>query len=422
MIKIRDIRAYEIIDSRGNPTIKAEVLLSNGIIGGASVPSGASKGKHEAVELRDGDKNRYNGMGIQKSIEVIENQIASNLKGMNPIDQSEIDQIQIDLDGTENKSKLGANSILAVSLAVARAAAQCSKQHLYEYIGSLIGYKCNDMHLTPMFNVINGGLHGCGKFNFQEFLIIPKSGIPFNDSLRMGVEIYQRLKHNLKKDNLIYSVGDEGGFTPQFSSNEEVLDFLVKTINDTSYVYGQDVNLGLDFAASSFYEDGYYIIVKNGIKYKKEEYIHYLVSLVNKYNLYTLEDGLSEDDWNGWHNLTEQLGGNAVIIGDDLLVTNKKRLQKAIDNEACNGIIIKPNQIGTLTETLEVIKLAQKNKIKIIISHRSGETNDDFIADLAVGVGTDFVKFGAPARGERVIKYNKLLWLYHKFINNLISS
>lgn len=422
MSKIKDIRAYEIIDSRGNPTIKAEVLLSDGIKGGASVPSGASKGKHEAVELRDNDLDRYNGMGILKSIDVIENQIATNLKGMDPTDQKKIDQIMIDLDGTENKSKLGANSILSVSLAVARAATQISKQHLFEYIGSLIGYRCNDMHLTPMFNVINGGLHGCGKFNFQEFLLIPKSGLAFNDSLRMGVEIYQRLKHNLKENNLIYSVGDEGGFTPQFSANEEVLDFLVKTINDSSYVYGQDVYLGLDFAASSFYKDGNYTTVKNGRKYNKAEYINYLVSLVKKFHLYTLEDGLSEDDWEEWHNLTEKLGGNTVIIGDDLLVTNKKRLQKAIDNKACNGIIIKPNQIGTLTETLEVIKLAQKNKIKTIISHRSGETNDDFIADLAVGVGADFVKFGAPARGERVIKYNKLLWFYHKFINNLISS
>ncbi len=422
MSKISDIKAFEIIDSRGNPTIKAEVILDNGITGGASVPSGASKGKHEAVELRDNDKNRYDGMGTLKSIDVIENQIAGKLKGMDPINQRVIDEVLINLDGTENKSKLGANSILAVSLAVARVASKISKQHLFEYIGSLTGNKCNNMHLTPMFNVINGGLHGCGKFNFQEFLLIPKSGLPFNDALRMGVEIYQKLKHNLKDNNLIYSVGDEGGFTPQFSTNEEVMDFLIDTINHSNYSYGNDVFLGLDFASSSYYQDGFYMPAKFGVKYSKEKYIEYLISFSKKYSLFSLEDGLSEDDWDGWISLTKTFNDHTIIIGDDLLVTNKKRLQKAIETKACNGIIIKLNQIGTLSETLEVVKLAQDNNIKIIISHRSGETNDDFIADLAVGVNADLVKFGAPARGERVIKYNKLLWFYHKFIKNPKAS
>lgn len=419
MTKIVDIKAYEILDSRGNPTVKAEVILDNGKSKGASVPSGASKGTHEAIELRDNDQNRYHGMGVLKAVKVIQNLISPKLKGMDPTNQRKIDEILINLDGTENKNKLGANSILAVSLACARLGAYVSHLYLYEYIAQLYGEKVKKFHLVPMFNVINGGLHGCGKFNFQEFLLIPNQDLQFDDALRVGAEIYQSLKKMFKKNGFIYSIGDEGGFTPQFSTNEEVIEVILKAIEESNYIYGKNAYIGLDLAATSFYKNNSYELTKNGQKLTKSDYINYLVALTKKYKFVSLEDGLFEDDWDGWIDLTKQLGDKIIIIGDDLLVTNKTRLQKAIKIKVCNGIIIKPNQIGTLTETLDVIRLARSVNFKIIISHRSGETNDDFIADLAVGTAADFAKFGAPARGERVIKYNKLLWLYYKLNNNL---
>ncbi|MBI5452957.1 phosphopyruvate hydratase, partial [Candidatus Gottesmanbacteria bacterium] len=327
MSKIKDIRAFEIIDSRGNPTIKAEVILDAGIIGGASVPSGASKGTHEAYELRDNDPDRYHGMGVLKAIEIIQTIILPKLKGLDPTNQREIDEIMINLDGTENKSKLGGNSTLSVSLACARVAAKSLGKPLYQYINVILNtfgklsassfqnplktlkqvqgdsscqFGMTSKSVTPMFNIINGGLHGSGKFNFQEFLLIPKPGLPFNDALRMGVEIYQSLKKNLSEKNFIYSVGDEGGFTPQFTINEEVLDFLIDSINKSSYSYGKDVYLGLDFAASSFYKDNSYTLVKNGEPLDKSKYINYLVAFAQKYQLYSLEDSLYEDDWEGW--------------------------------------------------------------------------------------------------------------------------
>lgn len=419
MVKIKKIKAFEILDSRGNPTVKAVVVVDNGKAADAAVPSGASTGSHEAMEFRDNDPKRFHGQGVLKAIESIESIIAPKLKGYDPTDQKRIDELMISLDGTENKGKLGANSLLAVSLATCRVAAQILGIHTYEYLSQLIGVKIKNFSSTPMFNVVNGGLHGCGKFNFQEFLLIPRIGLPYDDSYRMASEIYHSLKRYLKSNNLIYSVGDEGGFTPQFFSNEEVIDAILIAIKVSKYEYGKDVFLGMDLAASSFYKDNFYELTKNGKKLNKNEFIKYLVALVEKYNLFSVEDGLFEDDWDGWNNLTKQLGKTTVIIGDDLLVTNKKRLEKAIKEKSCNGIIIKPNQIGTLTETLEVIKLARKANFKIVISHRSGETNDDFIADLAVGVGADFAKFGSPARGERVIKYNKLLWLYYKLSGKL---
>lgn len=409
MGKIVNIKAYEIIDSRGNPTVKAQVILDNGKYGNAAVPSGASKGTHEALELRDNDMSRYSGMGVLKSVAAINDIIAPKLIGMDPENQGKIDKMMVEMDGTENKGKLGANSILAVSLACARAASHSNDLHLYQYISQINGESVSNKFPTPMFNVINGGLHGCGMFNFQEFLLIPKVGLFFNDALRIGVEIYQSLKKFLKEKNLIYSIGDEGGFTPQFSDNEEVLDFLITTIERSNYTYRKDVFLGLDFAASTYYQNDSYSLVKNGNKLSKNEYIDYLVDFAQKHQLLTLEDALHEDDWDGWQDLTDRVGGGFEVIGDDLLVTNKNRLQKAIEMNACNGIIIKPNQIGTLSETLEVVRMAKKANYKIILSHRSGETNDDFIADLAVGVGADFAKFGAPARGERVVKYNRLL-------------
>ena len=418
MTKIKDIKAYEIIDSRGNPTVKAQVYLDNGKSASAGVPSGASKGAHEALELRDNDAKRFCGQGVLKAIETIENIIAPKLKGFSPENQKQIDNLMIELDGTENKSKLGANSILAVSLACARLAAFISHKHSYEYLGQLAGNKISTFP-TPMFNIINGGLHGSGKFNFQEFLIIPSSLLPFDDALRLGCEIYQNLKKYLRSNKFTCSVGDEGGFTPEFSTNEEALDAIIEAVKESNYIYGKDVYLGLDLAATSFYKNGFYELTKNGQKLARDEYINYLVNLARKYQFFSLEDGLYEDDWEGWSFLTKQIGAKVIIIGDDLLVTNKKRLQKAIQVNASNGIIIRPNQIGTLTETLEVIKIAKASKFKVVVSHRSGETNDDFIADLAVGVGADFAKFGAPARGERVIKYNKLLWLYYKLSNKL---
>lgn len=412
MSKIVNIKANEIIDSRGNPTVKAQVILDNGKSADAAVPTGASKGTHEASELRDNDTTRYFGMGVLKAVETIENFIAPKLKGMDPENQEKIDEMMVELDGTENKSKLGANSILAVSLACARAAAYSKNLHLYEYIANLYGETVKKKLPTPMFNIINGGLHGCGMFNFQEFLLIPKLEFPFDKQLQMGAEIYQSLKKALKKRNLIYSVGDEGGFTPQFKNNEEVLDFLITTIEESNYTHRKDIFLGLDFAASTFYQNNSYVLIKDGNKLSKNEYIDYLVDFAQKYQLLALEDALHEDDWDGWQDLTGRIGSDAIVIGDDLLVTNKNRLQKAIEMHACNGIIIKPNQIGTLSETLEVVRIAKTANYKIIISHRSGETNDDFIADLAVGTGADFAKFGAPARGERVIKYNRLQWIY----------
>src|SRR3989338_8441677 len=330
MPKIVNIKGYEIIDSRGNPAVKAQVYLDNGKSADAGVPSGASKGTHEALELRDNDLKRYHGQGVLKAIDAIENIIAPKLKGLSPAKQKQIDELMIELDGTENKNKLGANSILAVSLACARAAAFTSHKHLFEYLGELLGNKINTFTPTPMFNIINGGLHGCGTFNFQEFLIIPSSGLPFDDALRLACEVYQNLKKYLIRKNLIYSVGDEGGFTPEFSTNEEVLDAIIETIKESNYTHGRDVYVGMDLAATSFYKDNNYKLTKTGRNFAKEEYMSYLVNLAKKYNLFSLEDSLHEDDWDGWSSLTQQLGEEIIIIGDDLLVTNKRRLQEAI--------------------------------------------------------------------------------------------
>ena len=419
MAKIKDIKAYEILDSRGNPTVKAEVFSDDGTVVVASVPSGASTGSHEAVELRDGDPKRFHGQGVLKAINAIEKIIALKLKGLDLTDQRQIDEIMINLDGTENKGKLGANSILGVSLACARAAAYSLRLHTYEYLAELMGEKVKTYTPAPMFNIINGGLHGCGKFNFQEFLVIPDSKLPFDDALRLASEVYHSLKKHLKSKDLIYSVGDEGGFTPQFAANEQVLEAILEAVKEANYLYGKDVSLGMDLAATSFYKGNQYELIKNGQHLNKTDYINYLIDLTHKYNFFSLEDPLFEDDWEGWCKFTKRVGNKTIIIGDDLIVTNKERLQRAIETNACNGIIIKPNQIGTLTETLEVIKSARKANFKIIISHRSGETNDDFIADLAVATHADFAKFGAPARGERVIKYNKLLWLFYKLSGKL---
>lgn len=417
MPKITDIAASEILDSRGTPTVKAVVTLDNGRIADAAVPSGASKGTHEAVELRDNDPKRYLGQGVLTAINHIQNTIAPELIGMEVTRQEEIDRKMIKLDGTENKSRLGANSILAVSLAVARVAAYSLGTELYAYIADMYGKKMGKAIPVPMFNIVNGGLHGSGSFNFQEFLIIPNRKYAFADALRVGAELYQELKKLLIRKNLIHSVGDEGGFTPNLETNKHVLETLKEVIEASSYRYNEDVFLALDLAASTFYHDNLYEVDKGRKKLSQDEYTSYIKDVTNEFHLISLEDSFAEDDWDGWQKVTKELGNERMIIGDDLLVTNLTRLKTAIEKKACNAILVKVNQIGTLTETLEVIREARKAGFKIIISHRSGETVDHFIADLAVGVGADFVKFGAPARGERVVKYNRLLAIYQILVS-----
>lgn len=412
--RIIDINASEILDSRGNPTIEAEVILENGLNASASVPSGASKGSHEALELRDGDNSRFGGLGVLKVLSNVEKRIRPLLIGLEITQQKEIDKKMIEADGTSNKGNLGANSILSVSLAAARTAAKSLNLPLYKYIQRLTDSPKKFKTVTPIFNVINGGLHGSGRLDFQEFFFIPSSFKSFFEALQTGVELYQQLKNLLKTKRLSYSLGDEGGFTPNLSSNRLALEVLAETIKESQYKYREDIYLGLDLAASTFYQNNFYKLNEKNTSLTKEEYVDYLLSLTKEFGLFLLEDPLFEDDWGNWIRLTKSIGSSTMIVGDDLLVTNKRRLEKAIKVKACNSILVKVNQIGTLTEALKVIKIAKEAGFKIIISHRSGETNDDFIADLAVGVGADFVKFGAPARGERVAKYNRLLEIYQE--------
>lgn len=414
MDTIKDISSREILDSRGNPTLETALMLDCGIIAKASVPSGASKGSHEAMEIRDNDSKRYHGLGVLSAIKKIHEQIKPLLIGKHVCDQKRIDTIMVESDGTTDRHSLGANSILSVSLACARAASVYLQKPLYMYIQQLCG--CHDVTSfpTPLFNVINGGAHGNGNLTFQEFFFIPDKNADFPKALRMGVELYQLLKILLKSKNLNYSLGDEGGFTPALGSNKVALKYLKDTIDQSEYKYATNIFLGLDIAASTFYSDHAYHLSekKNSLSYK--EYMEYLVDLAKEFTLYSIEDPLGEDDWEGWVEFTKKLGSVVKVVGDDLLVTNKKRLEKAIMLQACNAILVKVNQIGTLSETLDVVKTAKNAQFTVIISHRSGETNDDFIADLAVGTCADFVKFGAPARGERVAKYNRLLEIYHE--------
>ena len=403
MQKIKQIEARQIIDSRGNPTIETTVILESGLAACASVPSGASTGSHEAVELRDGDNNNFAGKGVLKAISNIKTIIEPNLRGTDVSDQLKIDTLMLQLDGTENKSRLGANSILSVSMAAARASAHSLNQPLYKHIKELYKGSVRTKEVSPLFNVINGGLHAEGSVSFQEFFIIPK-GKNFEHSLQMGCEIYQKLKKQLHFMGKNTNLGDEGGFAPHFENNDEVLSLLFQV----SKKY--NVGFGLDVASNTFFENGNYSPEK--IKLTSGDYIEFISKICKKHNLEILEDPLAEDAWDDWVKLTSKVGSNLRIIGDDLLVTNPKRLKKAIATKAGNGILVKVNQIGTLSETLEVVKIAQNADFTVIISHRSGETTDDFIADLAVGVGADYVKFGAPARGERVAKYNRLLEIY----------
>jgi enolase len=411
MAKITRIWAREILDSRGIPTVESACQLDTGHVAVSSVPTGASTGTHEALELRDNDPSRFLGKGVLKAVENVNKVLGPAVVGMDPADQQAIDAKLISLDGTENKSKYGANAILAVSEVVTKVGAMASGQPLYAWVNIIsqkLGLKPTMRVPTPLFNMINGGLHGAGNLDFQEFHVIPASSKSFSDGLRTGAEIYRALGNNLARRGAIHSVGDEGGYAPNLFTNADALEIVVETIKGTNYSLGRDVFLGLDVAASVFYKDGEYSIRDKASPMDETAILEYYKNLNNQYHLAILEDPLQEDAWESWKKLYAMMGNQLTLVGDDLLATNPKRVEKAIKEKACNAILVKPNQIGTVTETLKVIKMAKDAKWKIIVSHRSGETNDWFIADFAAGVGSEYVKFGAPARGERVAKYNRL--------------
>ena len=409
MAEIKEIRAREILDSRGIPTIEAKVFLNDGSFAVASVPSGASVGKYEALELRDQDENRFNGKGVLRAVENINNVIAPKIVGIDPRNQLKIDKILIQLDGTKNKTNLGANSILAVSQGACEAAAAAQRINIFEHVSRLFGLKREELFMpTPVMNLINGGKHGAGNLDFQEFHIIPSEKKPYSEALRMGEEIYQSVEKVLIKNGAIHSIGDEGGFAPDLFTNLDALEVLTQAIKEAKYELNRDVFLGLDVAANSFFKDGRYKIRDRSMPLDTNEFTEFYKELNQQHRLATLEDPLEEDDWKGWQKIVKMLP-KTIIVGDDLLATNKERVKEAIKLKACSAILVKPNQIGTIAETIEVIKIARQANWKVIVSHRSGETNDSFIADFAVGVGAEHVKFGAPARGERVAKYNRLL-------------
>lgn len=408
MSLIADIRAREILDSRGNPTIEADVILESGIIGRANAPSGASTGSREALELRDGDKSRYLGKGVQNAVGHVNIDIREELVGMSVFDQAGLDKAMIDLDGTESKSKLGANAILAVSLAAARAAAAEKKIPLYQYIAELRGQTALTMPV-PMMNIINGGEHADNTVDIQEFMIEPVGFTSFADALRCGAEIFHALKGVLKARGLNTAVGDEGGFAPNLATNEDALKAIVEAIDKAGYKAGENVMLALDCAASEFYKDGKYHLEGEGKSFTSAEFVDYLAGLAAKYPIISIEDGLDESDWDGWKLLTEKLGDKIQLVGDDLFVTNPKILKKGIDQKVGNAILIKYNQIGTLTETLDAIYMAKEAGYATVISHRSGETEDATIADLAVATAAGQIKTGSLCRSDRVSKYNQLL-------------
>lgn len=405
MFEIIDIRAREILDSRGNPTVEVEVELENGVAASAMVPSGASTGVHEALELRDGDKDRYLGKGVQKAVANVE-KLSSELVGMSALDQRLIDEAMIELDGTENKSEFGANAMLGISLATARAAAKSLGLPLFRYIGGLR----SDTIPVPMANILNGGAHADNTVDIQEFMIMPVGADCFKEGLRMMTEVFHSLKALLKSKGFSTAVGDEGGFAPNLKSDEEALQVIVEAIEKAGYVAGDDFVLAIDTAASELYEDGKYLFKKSGGAPKtREEMVAFYEDLVDKYPIFSIEDGMAEDDWEGWELLTEKLGEKVQIVGDDLFVTNIERLAEGLERGCANSILIKVNQIGTLTETLDTIETAHRNGYTTVISHRSGETEDTFIADLAVAVNAGQIKTGSLCRSERIAKYNQLL-------------
>jgi len=405
MSEIYAIYGREILDSRGNPTVEVDVYLESGVVGRAAVPSGASTGEHEAVELRDGDKNRYLGKGVLKAVENVNKIIAPKLIGIEASHQTEIDKTMLELDGTENKQKLGANAILGVSLACARAAAEEQEMPLYRYIGG-----SNAKLLpVPMSNILNGGQHADNTVDLQEFMIMPLGAKTFREALQMNAEVFHTLKKYLQQQGYATGVGDEGGFAPNLKSNEEALQIIVKAIELADFRPGVDISIALDPAASEFYKDGKYHLTAENVALSSEEMVDYYAKLVNKYPIVSIEDGLAEDDWEGFKLMIEKLGDKIQIVGDDLFVTNVERLKTGIEENAANSILIKLNQIGTLTETLDTIELAKKNNYTTVISHRSGETSDTVIADLAVAVNSGQIKTGSICRSERIAKYNQLL-------------
>jgi enolase len=406
MSAIAEIHGREVLDSRGNPTVEAEVFLHDGSIGTAIVPSGASTGEHEAVELRDGDKHRFLGKGVLKAVENIDGEIADALEDFDAADQRTLDQKMIELDGTPNKSRLGANAILAVSMAAARAAAVYFDMPLYRYLG---GAAANLLPL-PMMNILNGGAHADNNVDFQEFMVMPVGAKSFSEALRWGVEVFHTLKGVLKKRGYNTAVGDEGGFAPSVKSNVEAIEVVLEAIQQAGYKPGEQIAIALDPAASEFFQDGKYVFKKSDKSAKtSDEMVKYWAKWAKDYPIVSLEDGLSEDDWEGWQNLTKELGGKIQLVGDDIFVTNIEFLQKGIDKHVANSILIKVNQIGTVSETLDAIDLARRNGYTSVISHRSGETEDTFIADLAVATGAGQIKTGSASRTDRIAKYNQLL-------------
>lgn len=426
MAKIQSVQGQEILDSRGNPTVAVTVTLDSGVSATAMVPSGASTGAHEAVELRDGDKGRYLGKGVLKAVENVNTVLAELVIGMEAGEQKALDDAMIALDGTENKGRLGANAILGISLAVARAHAMDAGLPLYQHINDLLGTEQTLALPTPMFNVLNGGVHSDSGISVQEFMLVPNGIAVYKEQLRAGAEVFHTLKKLLDKEGFVTSVGDEGGFAPRLTSHEQVFEFITKAIETAGYKLGEDISIALDSASTEFFnaETDLYELRPEGEDLKNTELVEKYKTWIDKYHLISIEDGLSEDDWSGWTTMKAELESvksfvfashpskletKFMLVGDDLLVTNPKRMQKAIDEKACNAVLIKVNQIGTLTETLDCIRLAQANNIRVVVSHRSGETTDDFIADLAVGTGAECIKTGSLSRGERLAKYNRLL-------------
>ncbi len=406
MSKINTVHAREILDSRGNPTVEVEVTLADGVYGRAAVPSGASTGVHEALELRDGDKKRYGGKGVLKAVENVNGPIAQCLKGQDALDQSGVDQAMLSLDGTPNKSKLGANAILGVSLAVARAAATSKREPLYHHLSKGLAY----LMPVPMFNILNGGVHANWQgTDFQEFMIAPVGAPNFREALRWGAEVYQALKGVLKDGGYSVGVGDEGGFAPALKKNSDAVDLIIQAIEKAGYKPGEHVAIALDPASSGFFEEGKYNLRTENRMVTSAEMVDLYAQWASKYPLVVLEDGLAEDDWDGWKLLNQTIGNNVELVGDDLFVTNVERIERGIQENAANAVLIKLNQIGTLTETVAAIEMARKAGWGAMVSHRSGETVDSFIADFTVAMATGHLKTGAPARGERVEKYNQLM-------------
>lgn len=408
MAQIQKIHARQVLDSRGNPTVEVDVITTNGTLGRAIVPSGASTGKHEAVELRDGDKKKYLGKGVLKAVNNINTSIAKEIEGISVFEQNAVDQIMLLLDGTPNKAKLGANAILAVSLAVAKAAAEELGMPLYRYVG---GVNANTLPI-PLMNILNGGAHADNKIDFQEFMIVPTGADSFSDALRMGVEVFHHLKSVLKKKKYSTNVGDEGGFAPEIGSNEEAIETVLAAIEAAGYKPGKDIFIAMDAASTEFYDEKakvYHFHKSNGKKLSSEEMVNHWVNWCKKYPIVSIEDGMAEDDWKGWKLLTEKIGSKVQIVGDDLFVTNVNRLQKGIDEKIANSILVKVNQIGSLTETINAVTLAQRNSYTSVMSHRSGETEDVTIADLAVALNCGQIKTGSASRTDRIAKYNQLL-------------